>query len=140
MNPVDLSPLFTHERRKDSGSFRIFKRWSCTYHFLECILRAQFLSPATDNPKIDMTHNSNDSDAKRRNKFADQVGEVAMQNIRRYRAMGSLCRQQAAYHPEQSWKFLAKALYWEHLADVEMSSDFENTETSDSSRWHIAAA
>lgn len=87
-----------------------------------------------------MTHNCNDSDAKRRNKLADQVGEVAMQNIRRYRAMGSLCRQQAAYHPDQSWKFLAKALHWEHLADVEMSSHFENTETSDSSRWHIVAA
>ena len=65
-----------------------------------------------------------------------------MQNTRRYRAMGSLCRQQAAYHPDQSWKFLAKALHWEHLAEVEMSSHFEacNTETSDSPRWHIAAA
>jgi hypothetical protein len=48
-----------------------------------------------------------------------------MQNIRRYREMGSLCRQQAAYHPDQRWKFFAEALHWEHLAEVEMSSHFD---------------
>jgi hypothetical protein len=35
--------------------------------------------------------------------------------------MGSLCRQQAAYNPAQSWKLLAEAEYWEHMATVEMS-------------------
>jgi hypothetical protein len=48
-----------------------------------------------------------------------------MQKVRRFRAMGSLCRQQAAYNPAQSWKLLAEAEYWEHLAEIETSSHFE---------------
>jgi hypothetical protein len=48
-----------------------------------------------------------------------------MQNVSRYRALGSLCRQQAAYNPAQSWELLAKAEHWEHLAAIEMSSHFE---------------
>jgi hypothetical protein len=48
-----------------------------------------------------------------------------MQNVRRFRAMGSLCRQRAAYNPSQSWKLLAEAEYWEHLALAETSSYFE---------------
>jgi len=35
-----------------------------------------------------------------------------MNKVRRLRAMGSLCRQQAAYNPDQSWKLLAEAAYW----------------------------
>jgi hypothetical protein len=53
-----------------------------------------------------------------------------MKNVRRFRAMGSLCRQQAAYNPAQSWKLLAEAEYWEHLAQVEMSSHFEDCNTN----------
>ena len=53
-----------------------------------------------------------------------------MKNVSRYRAMGSLCRQQAAYHPDQSWKLLAQALHWEHLAEVEMVSHFEECNTN----------
>jgi hypothetical protein len=56
-----------------------------------------------------------------------------MKNVSRYRAMGSLCRQQAAYHPDQSWKLLAQALHWEHLAEVEMASHFEECNTNLSS-------
>ena len=48
-----------------------------------------------------------------------------MENVRRLRAMGSLCRQQAAYNPAQSWKLLAEAEYWEHLAEVETCFHFE---------------
>jgi hypothetical protein len=48
-----------------------------------------------------------------------------MDKVRRLRAMGSLCRQQAAYNPDQSWKLLAEAAYWEHLAEVEVSSHFK---------------
>jgi hypothetical protein len=48
-----------------------------------------------------------------------------MKNVRRLRAMGSLCRQQAAYNPSQSWKLLAEAEYWEHMAAVEMTFHFE---------------
>ena len=56
-----------------------------------------------------------------------------MQKVRRLRAMGLLCRQQAAYNPEQSWKLLAEAAYWEHLAQVETSSHFEECNSDRSS-------
>ena len=42
-----------------------------------------------------------------------------MKNVGRFRAMSSLCRQQAAYNSSQSWKLLAEAEYWEHLALAE---------------------
>lgn len=48
-----------------------------------------------------------------------------MKNVLRYRAMSSLCRQHAAYNPSQSWKLLADAERWEHLAELEMSRHFE---------------
>jgi hypothetical protein len=48
-----------------------------------------------------------------------------MEKVRRLREMGSLCRQQAAYKPAQSWKLLAEAEYWEHLAAAETSTLFE---------------
>ena len=52
-----------------------------------------------------------------------------MKSIQRLRAMGSLCRQQAAYNPAQKWKLLAEAEYWEHLAEAEMSSFFIESNT-----------
>ena len=48
----------------------------------------------------------------------------ALQPRRRAR-VESRRRQQAAYKPDQSWKLLAEAAYWEHLAEVEVSSHFE---------------
>jgi hypothetical protein len=48
-----------------------------------------------------------------------------MKNVSRYRALGSLCRQQAAYNPTLSWELLARAEHWEYLAEREMSSYFE---------------
>jgi hypothetical protein len=51
--------------------------------------------------------------------------ETATKSVSRYRALGSLCRQQAAYNPADSWKLLAKAEHWEHLAQLEMSFHFE---------------
>ena len=53
-----------------------------------------------------------------------------MKNVRRLRAKGSLCRQQAAYNPAQSWKLLAEAEYWEHLAQAETSSHFIECNTT----------
>ncbi len=53
-----------------------------------------------------------------------------MKNVSRLRAMGSLCRQQAAYNPAQSWKLLAEAEYWENLAEIELSSYFEECNRS----------
>ena len=62
--------------------------------------------------------------------------EVAMHRVRRLRAMGALCRQQAAYNPAQSWKLLAEAEYWEHMAAVETASHFEECNANRSS--HLA--
>jgi hypothetical protein len=77
-----------------------------------------------------------------------------MEKVRRLRAMGSLCRQQAAYRPDQSWHLLGQAERWEHLAEQELASHFEecNTDRSvystakeepqnaDGSRWKTIAA
>jgi len=40
-----------------------------------------------------------------------------MDTVCRLRAMASLCRQTAAHHHDRSWKLLAEAEYWEHLAN-----------------------
>ena len=48
-----------------------------------------------------------------------------MKNVSRYRALGSLCRQQAAYNPNRSWEMLARAEHWEYLADREMALHFQ---------------
>lgn len=64
----------------------------------------------------------------------DKVTEaLAMKNLRRFRAMGSLCRQQAATNPDKSWKLLAQAEHWEHLAQAELSFYFEECNSADSS-------
>jgi hypothetical protein len=69
-----------------------------------------------------------------------------MKNVRRFRAMGSLCRQQAAYNPAQSWEFLAEAEFWEHLAQAEASSHFIECNTcsdlpkSADTRWETNVA
>lgn len=75
--------------------------------------------------------------------------------VRRLRAMGSRCRQQAAYNGMNKWKLLAEAEYWKHLAELELSSYFQQcnaacsnertepqarTEANDDSRWETIAA
>nr|WP_245003850.1 hypothetical protein [Bradyrhizobium liaoningense] len=52
-------------------------------------------------------------------------GRFAVDKVRRLRAMSSLCRQQAAYNSMNKWKLLAEAEYWEHLADLALSSHFQ---------------
>jgi hypothetical protein len=47
-----------------------------------------------------------------------------MENVRRYRALASLCRQQAAYRPLQSWELLGQAEHFEYLAEVELKAHF----------------
>lgn len=39
-----------------------------------------------------------------------------MNNASQYRALASLCRQQAAHEPHLSWQLLGQAERWEHLA------------------------
>jgi len=63
-----------------------------------------------------------------------------MNKVRRLRAMGSLCRQQAAYNPDQGWKLLAEAAYWEHLAEVELSSHFEECNPTETKRPDLRSA
>jgi hypothetical protein len=48
-----------------------------------------------------------------------------MENVRRYRALASLCRQQAAYRPLQSWDLLGQAEHFEHLAEKELKAHFD---------------
>jgi hypothetical protein len=45
-----------------------------------------------------------------------------MQNLVRYRAMESLCRQSAVFHPQESWRLLAEAEMWHHKALEEIAS------------------
>jgi hypothetical protein len=56
-----------------------------------------------------------------------------MKNATHYRALASLCRQQAAYNPAQSWHLLGQAERWEHLADQELASHFKDCNTTSSS-------
>jgi hypothetical protein len=43
-------------------------------------------------------------------------GQVVLENVRRYRAIASLCRQTAALRPRQKWSLLDQAEGWERLA------------------------
>lgn len=52
-----------------------------------------------------------------------------MDNVRRYRALASLCRQQAAYRPLQSWDLLGQAERFEHLAEAELKTHFRACNT-----------
>ena len=55
-----------------------------------------------------------------------------MKNASQYRALASLCRQQAAYRPEQSWKLLGQAERWEHLAASEIAAFFKECNSTES--------
>ena len=65
--------------------------------------------------------------------LSNKFREAGMENVRRYRAMGSLCRQQAAYNPAQKWHLLAQAERWEHLAEEELAGYFKACNTASSS-------
>lgn len=54
--------------------------------------------------------------------MANNVAPAAQEEIRHYRALGSICRQQAVLHPEASWIWLSQAEKWEDLAEVAVSS------------------
>nr|WP_249157727.1 hypothetical protein [Bradyrhizobium sp. KB893862 SZCCT0404] len=70
-------------------------------------------------------------------------GRSAVDKVRRLRAMSSLCRQQAAYNSMNKWKLLAEAEYWDHLAELALSSHFQQcnatTSTNDAERKTISA-
>jgi hypothetical protein len=58
-----------------------------------------------------------------------------MKNASQYRALASLCRQQAAYNPHLSWQLLGQAERWEHLAANAISDHFRACNTVDS--WGV---
>ena len=45
-----------------------------------------------------------------------------MKDLARYRAMESLCRQSAVFHPLESWRLLAQAEMWQHKAEDEIAA------------------
>jgi hypothetical protein len=47
-----------------------------------------------------------------------------MNDLVRYRAMESLCRQSAVFRPLESWRLLAEAEMWHHKAQEEISLHF----------------
>ena len=53
-----------------------------------------------------------------------------METVRRLRAMASLCRQSAPYHPDRSWKLLAEAEYGEHLVNEALLEHFKECTAS----------
>jgi hypothetical protein len=53
---------------------------------------------------------------------AGKSGEAKMKDLIRYRAMESLCRQSAVFHPHESWRLLAQAEMWHHKALAEIES------------------
>jgi hypothetical protein len=54
-----------------------------------------------------------------------------LENVRRYRAIASLCRQTAAFRPEQRMSLLRQAEEWERLAANELELACEAEESSD---------
>ncbi len=45
-----------------------------------------------------------------------------MEDLVRYRAMESLCRQSAVFRPLESWRLLAEAEMWHHKALEEIAN------------------
>ena len=76
-------------------------------------------------------------------------GQIVTENVRRYRAIASLCRQTAALRPLQKWSLLDQAEGWERLAAEEAYFIVCNSPDSDhelkatppgTARWELMAA
>lgn len=61
-----------------------------------------------------------------------------MENVRRYRALGQLCRQQAVFHPEAAWHWISEAGRWETLAETEITALFQASHESDAAEMAAA--
>jgi len=76
-------------------------------------------------------------------------GQIVAENVRRYRAIASLCRQTAALRPLQKWSLLDQAEGWERLAAEEAyfivcnspdgDHDLQATPRAEA-RWELLAA
>jgi len=58
------------------------------------------------------------------------IGEAVSENVRRYRAIASLCRQAAAFRPVQKFSLLQQAEDWERLALMELESSFDQSDAA----------
>ena len=65
-------------------------------------------------------------------------GKAVFENVRRYRAVASLCRQIAAFRPAQKLTVLEQAFEWERLAMTELEAYF--TVRGTASRWEMVTA
>jgi hypothetical protein len=63
--------------------------------------------------------------------------KAILENVRRYRAIASLCRQTASCRPAQKWTLLEQAFEWERLATAELEAYFTVRDTA--ARWVAAA-
>jgi hypothetical protein len=77
-------------------------------------------------------HHGADNEVKQAILKALMTRGVAVKNIRDYRAMGSLLRQFAVFDPVHSSKYLIDAQRWEHLAEAEITSHFDECNTTGS--------
>ena len=75
--------------------------------------------------------------------------KIVMEEVRRYRAIASLCRQTAALRPLQKWSLLDQAEGWERLAAEEAYLMVCNSPDGDEelhgipcaeARWDLRAA
>jgi hypothetical protein len=66
-----------------------------------------------------------DSDSKTKNKVGKSTGGWNGNRTPLARD-GVALRQSAAYHPDRSWKLLAEAEYWEHLAAAALSKHLKD--------------
>ncbi len=69
-------------------------------------------------------------------------GNAILENVRRYRAIASLCRQTAAFRPTQKQSLLEQAYEWETRALVELEGYFEPRESASSplQAWMVQKA
>src|SRR5947207_4923202 len=88
------------------------------------------LSTAVTNRKS-LSVKGDHSDAKRGEQLMVMDGQIVMENVRRYRAIASLCRQTAALRPLQKWSLLDQAEGWERLAVEEASFIVCNSQDGD---------
>ncbi|CAN7688444.1 hypothetical protein LJR220_006631 [Bradyrhizobium sp. LjRoot220] len=65
--------------------------------------------------------------------------ERGFKSAEAYRATALLCRQQAAYDPDNSWKLLGEAERWEYLAEQILVSRQKNR-TAEGSESSIETA
>ena len=56
--------------------------------------------------------------------------EAAMENVRRYRSMASMCRLRASFDPAKGWHWLARADRWESLVEAEIEAHYQECNSS----------